>query len=454
MQSTDHRALAMGAGYEPPLLWLRHDRTPLKGVVRVMLNGTVLYHSLRTGAREASADTPLVMAPGCGRRLSKQEGTGRLIETIELRELPGFPGHTVSVQLLGAASSDTATGGAASTTDKVLGMRATALRTVEYSLTLDGEVVDADTASPDYLMKYSRYIARAGQWHQLCGTGQAHKLVSIKSTRKDASGTVQYSLDAGDTMLPADRTRWYRYSEFSQLYTDVCTCLRSSEWSKLPTLPPKTWSTGSASQNSRTVDLRRKALEDFIRAMMMSGRSCRNPYLLEFLGAFESDTWERYRAAGWPELCAPPESEPEQEALDLDALMGDIAGDLGEGDLHFAVTGKRTQSFSRSEAALATAETTEAEARVAAAAQAAAIVGTGASTSIIAEGVPPRGTAAASTTADAARARARSIGTRDEREARAAAARARGSVSTGACNGDASDISVSTPESDSDDDAL
>ena len=99
LQGTDHRSLAMSSGYEPPLLWLRHDRTPLKGQVRVMLNGTVLYHSLRTAARETSADTPLVMAPGCGRRLSKQEGSGLLIETIELRELPGYPGHTASVQV-------------------------------------------------------------------------------------------------------------------------------------------------------------------------------------------------------------------------------------------------------------------------------------------------------------------------------------------------------------------
>ena len=63
-----------------------------------------------------------------------------------------------------------------------------------------------------------------------------------------------------------------------------------------------------------TIDLRRQALEDWLRAMMTSSRVTRNPYLLEFVGAFESDTWERYRAAGWPELCAPPEPEPEPEA--------------------------------------------------------------------------------------------------------------------------------------------
>jgi hypothetical protein len=475
LQSTDARAIAMAAGYEPPLLWLRHDRTPLKGEVRVMLNGAVLYHSLRTGAREASADTPLVMVSGCGRRLTK-EGTEGLLETIELRELPGFPGHVVTVQILGAASSDTATGGAKNTGDRVLGMRATALRSVRYALTLDGEPVDADTASPDYLRKYSRFVARTGQWHQLCFGGQAHKLVSISRTRKDpASRSVQYSLDVGDTIAREETTRWYRYSEFAQLHTDVCTCFRSSEWAKLPALPPKTWTTGSSSQTAAVVDGRRKALEDWLRALLMTPRGPRNPYLLEFLGAFEGETWERYRAAAWPELCTQPEPEPEPEqqpaasdaeaeaeaaaGLDLDALMGDIAGELGDGDMHFAVTGEKTpSSSSRPQAAAAAAALAASQQTRAAAAAKAAAAATGvaprSSAAAIAEGVPPEGSA--TTPADAARARAArsSVSARagEERDALAAAARARASVSTAA--GGAEEDDAEEEEEDSDDDAL
>ena len=84
---------SMAAGYEPPLLWLRHDRTPLAQEVKVLLNGTVLYQSLRTGAKHASADKPLVMAAGCNRRLSTQASDQ--LETLEFRELPGYSGHTV-----------------------------------------------------------------------------------------------------------------------------------------------------------------------------------------------------------------------------------------------------------------------------------------------------------------------------------------------------------------------
>lgn len=448
----------MGAGYEPPLLWLRHDRTPLKVQVKVMLNGTVLYHSIRTGARETSADTPLVMAPGCGRRLSKQEGTGCLIETIELRELPGFPGHGVSVQIIGAAGSDTATGGATSASDKVFGLRATALRTVRYSLTLDGEEVDADTSSQDYLIKYSRYIARAGQWHQLCGTGQAHKLVSITRAQKDDSGTVHYSLDIGETIARAESCKWYRYSEFSQLYNDICTCFRSTEWSKLPALPPKTWATGSTSQSSKTIDVRRKALEDWVRGMLMHSRGPRNPYLLQFLGAFDSDIWERYRTTVWPELCASElDTEPEPDSasdFDLDALMDDIAGDLGEGDLHFAVTGERTPSSSGPPKQLqdTTSMSAHAQARVVAAAKAVAAATTGGVGDAVPEAIPPNRKGAAA----AARAPARSS-SRDEREVLAATARTRRSlvtcVNTSGADGSA-DSSRATAESDSDDDAL
>ena len=85
----------------------------------------------------------------------------------------------------------------------------------------------------------------------------------------------------------------------------------------------------------------------------MTPRGPRNPYLLEFLGAFDATIWERYRASAWAELCNAPEPEPEPEpeqavaglSMDLDALMGDIAGDLGEGDMHFAVTGQRSNGL-------------------------------------------------------------------------------------------------------------
>lgn len=255
LQSAADSSLAMPDGYEPPLLWLRHDRTPLNGEVRVMLNGTTLYKSLRTGARETSADKPVstsmgphrnlisgvslrdclwlqvVMAPGCGRRLSSQGSEG-LLETIELRELPGYSGHVVTVQILGAAGADTAVlGGAKTASDKVLGMRATALRTVRYALTLDDEPLEPDTASPDYLRKYSRYVARTGQWHKLCFGGLPHKIVSISRTRKDAaSGSVQYSLDVGDTIAPADRTIWYRYSQFAQVRKNHEFCIQNEEF--------------------------------------------------------------------------------------------------------------------------------------------------------------------------------------------------------------------------------
>ena len=42
---------------------------------------------------------------------------------------------------------------------------------------------------------------------------QTHKIVSISRTRKDpSSGSVQYSLDVGDTVLPPGQATWYRYS--------------------------------------------------------------------------------------------------------------------------------------------------------------------------------------------------------------------------------------------------
>ena len=391
---------SMAAGYEPPLLWLRHDRTPLAQEVKVLLNGTVLYQSLRTGAKHASADKPLVMAAGCNRRLSTQASDQ--LETLEFRELPGYSGHTVTLEILGAAGADdTATGGARGAGDKVMGMRATAMRTVRYALQLDGEPVDCDTAGQvglgaEYLRKNSQHVAQAGHWHRMALGGQSHRLVSMSRSRKAANGSVQYSVDVGDTIAPEERTSWYRYSEFAKLHTDICTCYLSSEWGKLPKLPPKTWKTGSSSQNSSLVDARRKALQDYLRALLMTPRGPRNPFLLQFLGAFDGPTWQRYREAGWGDVCEPePEPEPAPPESGEGAL-GDLMGDLA--------------------LEIAAAPTTVPTARPAAVPAAPAALGVSRPAS------PSRSGAGA--TASAARQRARSASTA-ERERLAAAARAR-----------------------------
>ena len=64
---------SMAAGYEPPLLWLRHDRTPLAQEVKVLLNGTVLYQSLRTGAKHASTASCVVFAAGLAKGVATQQ---------------------------------------------------------------------------------------------------------------------------------------------------------------------------------------------------------------------------------------------------------------------------------------------------------------------------------------------------------------------------------------------
>eukprot|EP01045_Picozoa_sp_COSAG04_P003336 COSAG04_NODE_134_length_23866_cov_4.802036_8_plen_87_part_00 len=59
----------------------------------------------------------------------------------------------------------------------------------------------------------------------------------------------------------------------------------------------------------------------------MTPRGPRNPYLLQFLGAFDGPTWQRYREAGWGDVCEPgPEPEPEPESSE--GALGDLMGDL------------------------------------------------------------------------------------------------------------------------------
>jgi hypothetical protein len=42
----------------------------------------------------------------------------------------------------------------------------------------------AMSGTPEYLRRHSAHIERAGRWHTLCSTGQAHKLVSVARHRQ------------------------------------------------------------------------------------------------------------------------------------------------------------------------------------------------------------------------------------------------------------------------------
>ena len=79
--------------YHPPLLWLRHDRTPLDQYVILMLGNKVLYQSIRKGMRSTSDGGPLVLAPGCSRQLGQRDG--QQLETLTLRVFLYFKSTTL-----------------------------------------------------------------------------------------------------------------------------------------------------------------------------------------------------------------------------------------------------------------------------------------------------------------------------------------------------------------------
>jgi hypothetical protein len=79
----------MEAGFEPPLLWVRHDRTPMDGYLVVMWGATPMFKSIRKGARHTSNDILAYIAPGVSRKLGARDG--QQLETLTLTKLPGFP---------------------------------------------------------------------------------------------------------------------------------------------------------------------------------------------------------------------------------------------------------------------------------------------------------------------------------------------------------------------------
>jgi hypothetical protein len=141
----------------------------------------------------------------------------------------------------------------------------------------------------------------------------------------------------------AGGTHWHRYSRFRDVHTDICTCYRSAECAGLPEPPPKTWATSATSKSGAFLEERRRLLEQYLRAMLMTPRGARNPYLLTFLGVFNAESWRLLAQAGWgveleaaaAALEPAPETEPHQN---LDSLMGDLEAELEGADM-LAVSG-------------------------------------------------------------------------------------------------------------------
>jgi hypothetical protein len=107
-----------------------------------------------------------------------------------------------------------------------------------------------------------------------------------------AETVVEYAVHMSPTAAAAaggqsELVRWARYSEFTLLHSDICSCFATTkEGAALPQLPKKTWSMSSSEKGEAFQTERKQALQAYVRALLQTHRGPYNPYLLLFLGVF------------------------------------------------------------------------------------------------------------------------------------------------------------------------
>lgn len=166
---------------------------------------------------------------------------------------------------------------------KVAMVSASALETLSYTLTVNGNEVKADDRERPVSKALAERVASRISVPQYREEVQVHNGVQEK--------VKQYAIRSiadAETGVSQERVIWVRFSEITELHNNICSCYTMADSSSLSLQsevakpPPKTW--GPSASGHAFLEQRRHAIQGYLHKMICTPRGLRNPYLLIFLG--------------------------------------------------------------------------------------------------------------------------------------------------------------------------